>query len=391
MKDKYGVIYLIRNKVNNKVYIGQTTGNFNSRYKGNLYKNTHNPHIKNAIDKYGLDKFYIDEAFDVAYSKEELDKLEDMYIKLWRSCDSRYGYNKMFGGSCGLHTEETKYAMRLKQRELSGVKVVCVTIGEVFDSIADATRKYNVCSSEIISCCKKKIAKAGYINKTPLQWLYYKEYIKGEKPLILKDTRVICTTTNEVFSNMQECVKKYTNTLISGISQCCNGEYNSHGSMNDGTKMQWLYYREYLKGVRPKEISDGRIICTTTNKIFNSVAEIQKYYCIDVTHIHKACRKEALYSGTLEDGTKLQWLYYRDYLNSVNVERIKDTRVICLNNKEVFACIKDAVQKYSLDKSSIAKCCNHKRKSCGKDVDGTPLKWMKYEEYQNKDTKDEVV
>ena len=42
-KEVYGIIYLIRNKVNNKLYFGQTTKNFNIRYAGDIkiYKPGH--------------------------------------------------------------------------------------------------------------------------------------------------------------------------------------------------------------------------------------------------------------------------------------------------------------------------------------------------------------
>ena len=90
----YGIIYKIRNKINNKIYIGQTKHSFKERYKNNLRKNTHNIELKNDIEKYGIDNFEIDEFFDIAYSKEELDKLEQLYIKSYNLLDSRYGYNK---------------------------------------------------------------------------------------------------------------------------------------------------------------------------------------------------------------------------------------------------------------------------------------------------------
>ena len=54
MKNIYGVIYIIRNKINNKLYIGQTIekGGFGRRYGHNLAKNTHNKHLKSSIQKY---------------------------------------------------------------------------------------------------------------------------------------------------------------------------------------------------------------------------------------------------------------------------------------------------------------------------------------------------
>ena len=51
----YGKIYMIKNNINNKVYIGQTILNdvLHDRYGGNVEKHTHNDHLRNAIHKYG--------------------------------------------------------------------------------------------------------------------------------------------------------------------------------------------------------------------------------------------------------------------------------------------------------------------------------------------------
>ena len=108
MEEIYGVIYIIKNNINNKIYVGQTTKNFNKRYNYNLYNSTHNEHLKHSIEKYGIENFTIIKEFDVAHSKEELDALEDMYIKIYNTTNSKYGYNKKFGGANGLFNEDIK-------------------------------------------------------------------------------------------------------------------------------------------------------------------------------------------------------------------------------------------------------------------------------------------
>ena len=118
--EKYGIIYKIRNKINNKIYIGQTIRKFKKRYSGELEKRTHNEHLKRSIQKYGIENFEIDEEFDIAYSKEELDKLEDMYIKIYNCCDENYGYNNKFGGANGRFSEQTKQKLKESSPHLSG-------------------------------------------------------------------------------------------------------------------------------------------------------------------------------------------------------------------------------------------------------------------------------
>ena len=55
-------------------------------------------------------------------------------------------------------------------------KVICVTTGEKFDSIKEASGHYNVTQSNISSCCIGVRKSAGKLNGTPLKWKYLKDY-----------------------------------------------------------------------------------------------------------------------------------------------------------------------------------------------------------------------
>ena len=103
----YGYIYKITNLVNGKVYIGQTTVGFDLRYRGTI-RNTHNSHLKRAIEKYGEENFEIEKEFDLAYSRQDLDELEVYYIEKFSSSNSEYGYNKTTGGEHYSPTQEVK-------------------------------------------------------------------------------------------------------------------------------------------------------------------------------------------------------------------------------------------------------------------------------------------
>lgn len=377
-KEEYGIIYLIRNKVNGKVYVGQTIQGFKGRYRTELYKATHNEHLKKSIKKYGMENFEIIERFDVAYSKDELDLLEKKYIKEFNSTDSKFGYNKTHGGSGGLHTEESKARMKKQKTEDVGKPVVCVTNGKVFDCIADAGRYYNISQGSIIQCCKFKASFAGVSDGEYLQWLYYDDYIKGKQPIEIKLKKVICVTTGEVFLNITKAVEKYTSANIVNISLCCDKVYSTCGSLKDGTRLQWLYYDDYLNGEKPLPYFNSKIICVTTRKVFDNASEAAMYYDIDSSHIYENCRRECIYSGELKDGTKLQWLFYDDYLNGVKPLEIKDNRVVCMNTGEIFRDAGEASRKYNIDKSCINKVCRGERKSAGKSKDGQPLTWKRY-------------
>ena len=122
----YGTIYLIRNKVNGKCYIGQTQekNGFDSRYSYSgegiervynhhrylkEHNKSYNKHLLGSIEKYGFEAFEINKCLDYAFSLEELNVKEKVYIQLYDSFEN--GYNETLGGEgkegC-CHSEETK-------------------------------------------------------------------------------------------------------------------------------------------------------------------------------------------------------------------------------------------------------------------------------------------
>jgi len=51
-------------------------------------------------------------------------------------------------------------------------KVLCVNTGEIFDTINEASKKYNVTHSNITSCCQGTRKSAGKLNGRKLVWRY---------------------------------------------------------------------------------------------------------------------------------------------------------------------------------------------------------------------------
>lgn len=132
--DKQGV-YLIKNLITNKVYIGSTKS-FKKRFsqhKSKLQKNKHGtPHLQNAWNKYGGDNF---EFSILEITNENLIEKEKKYISKYKSCNRLKGYNSN-----------------------SNPELPCSFEKEVKDKISKTLkRKYN--SKEISStsgCFKKK-------------------------------------------------------------------------------------------------------------------------------------------------------------------------------------------------------------------------------------------
>ena len=109
------IIYKIENKINGKLYIGQTKNKVSDRIASHI---SNNWPIGHALRKYGLQSFVIT-IIDHADTKEILDEKEVYWIK-FLDCKIPKGYNVADGGSGASgysHTEEHK---RLLSERVSG-------------------------------------------------------------------------------------------------------------------------------------------------------------------------------------------------------------------------------------------------------------------------------
>lgn len=92
-------IYIIRNKINEKVYIGQTSQSvkerFNQHRKPSTLKKRGSYKIYNAMKKYGIENFYV-ETLETGISESDIDAKECEYIEKFDSF--RNGYNSTPGG-----------------------------------------------------------------------------------------------------------------------------------------------------------------------------------------------------------------------------------------------------------------------------------------------------
>lgn len=92
-----GFIYIIRNTVNSKVYIGQTKTSVEQRWQEHLRHAKYGTQIINrAMRKHGVDKFYI-RTLEIC-TLDVLDYREIYYIDLYDSTDKTKGYNVSIGG-----------------------------------------------------------------------------------------------------------------------------------------------------------------------------------------------------------------------------------------------------------------------------------------------------
>ena len=108
-------IYLIKNILNNKIYVGETT-NIEERFKTHCRPSSKCIKLRNAIQKYGKENFTI-KKLATAYTREQADQLENAFIEFFNSVKN--GYNIREGGIGG---KQPNYICKKISEKLKGIK-----------------------------------------------------------------------------------------------------------------------------------------------------------------------------------------------------------------------------------------------------------------------------
>ena len=191
-----GYIYKITNKINGKVYIGQTKKTIEERFQEHLKKaKIHtNRYLYDAMNKYGYENFIISQIEKCP--DNNLDEREIFWIAFYQSNNKLYGYNMTAGGGGGNtwinnpHKEETSkklsQANKGKKHKMSNEwkqnvtkaneekKTIQINKDEFekdiknFMSIEDICKKYNLGRKTFYNKCKT------FFGKTPTE-------IRGDK------------------------------------------------------------------------------------------------------------------------------------------------------------------------------------------------------------------
>lgn len=158
------IIYKIENKINGKIYIGQTIQKLSRRISSHIFPSKENVSvIDRAIKKYGIDNFVISQI-DHADSIDELNEKEIYWIKYY-NCIAPNGYNIEKGGKNSPKSDFTKNkisisntgkkigdksprAKRVFQFSLDGKFIA------EYGSAREAGRKNNMSGASISSVCR---------------------------------------------------------------------------------------------------------------------------------------------------------------------------------------------------------------------------------------------
>lgn len=252
-------IYKATNKINGKIYIGQTLQRLSDRIRNHKKASrTKNTYFCSALKKYGIDGF-IWEEIDKANSLDELDFLEILWINLYISNSKEYGYNLRSGGTKGNRLNGDTIS-KIKEKFASGESIIWAKgkkFSEEHRQKISQGNKGKVFSKETKEKMSKNHAdfkgeknpRFGQNNYNVWLEKYGKEIADKKleewkkkqsvnssgmaNPMYGKvrsdvSKKVICIDTNITYNSISEAAE-LTNLHISGITMACKGKLKTSG------------------------------------------------------------------------------------------------------------------------------------------------------------------
>lgn len=224
----HGFIYLFKNKLNQKCYVGQAM-DIERRYKEHIYYSNNNPiqPIHKALAKYGVENFEFKVLeFLPNCDKKQIDEKEQYYIHKYQAYTK--GYNCSLGGEGNLglhHTEETKKLIGEKSKNRSSESNR--KIGEKLKG-----RKYEGAELErrIKNLKENASPKAVEWHKSEEGIEWHKKqgnYLKGKNfKKLIKHICIECGKEFETYSNRSKyccgaCEQRYRRKHLNKITRIC--------------------------------------------------------------------------------------------------------------------------------------------------------------------------
>lgn len=223
-------VYLHKNKINNKCYVGITSRKPRERWQyGNGYRKQ--PKFFNAILKYGWNNFeHI--ILEKDLNEDEALEQETYYIQKYNSIKN--GYNILEQGQ-----KSSPYCFQ-------GIKIYCIENQTFYESIAEASRQLGFSNPGDI----EKVIRGERNGCHNLHFLKAEEAtVQNIKKILQKRTgkfrKVYCLETQQVFNSLQEAAD-FCNRSAQSVMLNCQGKRKKCGNYHfqyfeDSEAFQLLY------------------------------------------------------------------------------------------------------------------------------------------------------
>lgn len=205
-------VYKITDKTNNKVYIGVTSQDIESRLKGHISKAEGGSQLKlhKMIMEHGKENFVISQI-EITTDNKLAPELEKKYIKLFQSNNPDYGYNISEGGEYVMITEAMRIAMSegqqgcIKPRLRKGVIQFAAT-GEFlkeYSGMTEASNATGVSRAAILRMLKGEIKRGSKSN--PYLWKWSSDFEEIPSKI---DPDTVYTDVNFKSKLSESCIKE---------------------------------------------------------------------------------------------------------------------------------------------------------------------------------------
>ena len=227
------IIYLHRNLINGKLYIGQTNTSIlrRSHQDGSGYKGC--SYFWNAIQKYGWDNFSHAEL-EECDNEEEADAREKYWINFFNTTNPKYGYNIMKGGKTA------------KNEVMHSVGVYCKETHQYFNSLSDAAEWAGLQRTSMHDIMKQingmRLSAGKHpVTKEPLHWCLCEEDFEelNRRRTSHNAKPVFCIETQKEYPSIKVACQDVKISYPS-IKKSCDS--NGKISINKkGKKYTWKY------------------------------------------------------------------------------------------------------------------------------------------------------
>jgi len=188
----------------------------------------------------------------------------------------------------------------LSKYQKTNKQIICLENKEIFNSLGEASRKYDIDKRLISAVCnnKRKIA-GGY------HWCFLENYNENlleeimtkSKPNSFKPKKIICLENEKIYNSARE-VEKETGISFKNISDCALKNIKTAGGYH------WSFYYENIDCKKEIEEIDNIIItrdgskynrkyfyCLQNNKKYKSISEAAKDLKISQPYLSRQIKK----------------------------------------------------------------------------------------------------